>query len=55
MLCYIILYPIMLSEETEDAIYLKARQKQQIYSCKAQIELLCEKEDTQYIYIYIYT
>lgn len=34
-------------EENEDAIYLRARQKQQIYSCKAQIELLCEREESK--------
>jgi len=32
-------------EDQEDAIWLRARMKQQIYSCKAQIELLCEKEE----------
>lgn len=37
-------------EDQEDAIYLKARQKQQIYSAKAQIELLCEKEESKLEY-----
>eukprot|EP00931_Biecheleriopsis_adriatica_P055862 TRINITY_DN33109_c0_g1_i1.p1 TRINITY_DN33109_c0_g1~~TRINITY_DN33109_c0_g1_i1.p1 ORF type:complete len:367 (-),score=104.24 TRINITY_DN33109_c0_g1_i1:24-1124(-) len=37
-------------EELEDAIYLRARQKQQIYSCKALIELLCEKEEAKLEY-----
>ncbi|CAE8620750.1 unnamed protein product [Polarella glacialis] len=37
-------------EEVEDAIYLRARQKQMIYSCKAQIELLCEKEESKLEY-----
>jgi len=37
-------------EDQEDAIWLKARQKQQIYSCKAQIELLCEKEESKLEY-----
>ena len=34
-------------EELEDCVYLRARQKQQIYSCKALIELLCEKEEAK--------
>merc|ERR1719359_405791 len=34
-------------EDVQDAIWLRARQKQQIYSCKAQIELLCEKEEAK--------
>lgn len=37
-------------EDQEDAIYIRARQKQQIYSCKAQIELLCEKEEAKLEY-----
>ncbi|CAK8992733.1 unnamed protein product [Durusdinium trenchii] len=37
-------------EELEDAVYLRARQKQQIYSCKALIELLCEKEEAKLEY-----
>eukprot|EP00933_Yihiella_yeosuensis_P064616 TRINITY_DN68055_c0_g1_i1.p1 TRINITY_DN68055_c0_g1~~TRINITY_DN68055_c0_g1_i1.p1 ORF type:complete len:378 (-),score=79.96 TRINITY_DN68055_c0_g1_i1:62-1162(-) len=37
-------------EELEDAIYLKARQRSQIYSCKAQIELLCEREEPKLEY-----
>lgn len=37
-------------EDQEDAIWLKGRQKQQIYSAKAQIELLCEKEETKLEY-----
>lgn len=37
-------------EDQEDAIWLRARQKQQIYSAKAQIELLCEKEETKLEY-----
>lgn len=37
-------------EDMEDAIYLRARQKQQIYSAKAQIELLCEKEESKLEY-----
>eukprot|EP00440_Ansanella_granifera_P001832 gb/GFBE01001975.1/.p1 GENE.gb/GFBE01001975.1/~~gb/GFBE01001975.1/.p1 ORF type:complete len:367 (+),score=112.35 gb/GFBE01001975.1/:1-1101(+) len=37
-------------EEMEDAVYLRARQKQQIYSCKALIELLCEKEEAKLEY-----
>lgn len=37
-------------EDQEDAIWLRARQKQQIYSCKAQIELLCEKEEAKLEY-----
>mmetsp|Transcript_84853 Transcript_84853/g.235296 ORF Transcript_84853/g.235296 Transcript_84853/m.235296 type:complete len:372 (-) Transcript_84853:38-1153(-) len=37
-------------EDQEDAIWLRARQKQQIYSCKAQIELLCEKEEAKLDY-----
>lgn len=37
-------------EDTEDAIYIRARQKQQIYSCKAQIELLCEREESKLEY-----
>jgi len=37
-------------EDQEDAIWIKARQKQQIYSCKAQIELLCEKEEAKLEY-----
>lgn len=34
-------------EDLEDAIWLRARTKQAIYSCKAQIELLCEKAETK--------
>merc|ERR1719373_1482124 len=37
-------------EAQQDAIWLRARQKQQIYSCKAQIELLCEKEEAKLEY-----
>lgn len=37
-------------EEQQDCIWLRARQKQQIYSCKAQIELLCEKEEAKLEY-----
>ncbi|CAE7466892.1 HISN3 [Symbiodinium natans] len=37
-------------EEMEDAVYLKARQKSSIYSCKALIELLCEKEEAKLEY-----
>eukprot|EP00928_Gymnodinium_smaydae_P041294 TRINITY_DN27962_c0_g1_i1.p1 TRINITY_DN27962_c0_g1~~TRINITY_DN27962_c0_g1_i1.p1 ORF type:complete len:393 (-),score=102.08 TRINITY_DN27962_c0_g1_i1:401-1519(-) len=37
-------------EDQEDAIYLRGRQKQQIYSAKAQIELLCEREETKLEY-----
>eukprot|EP00927_Polykrikos_kofoidii_P014973 TRINITY_DN16633_c0_g1_i1.p1 TRINITY_DN16633_c0_g1~~TRINITY_DN16633_c0_g1_i1.p1 ORF type:complete len:437 (+),score=82.86 TRINITY_DN16633_c0_g1_i1:91-1311(+) len=37
-------------EEQEDAVYLYGRQKQQIYSAKAQIELLCEKEESKLEY-----
>ncbi|CAE7226198.1 Ascc1 [Symbiodinium microadriaticum] len=37
-------------EELEDAVYLKARQKSSIYSCKALIELLCEKEEAKLEY-----
>jgi len=37
-------------EDVEDCIWLRARQKQQIYSAKAQVELLCEKEETKLEY-----
>mmetsp|Transcript_33027 Transcript_33027/g.61914 ORF Transcript_33027/g.61914 Transcript_33027/m.61914 type:complete len:365 (-) Transcript_33027:92-1186(-) len=37
-------------EEMEDAVYLRARQKSSIYSCKALIELLCEKEEAKLQY-----
>lgn len=37
-------------EGKEDAIWIRARQKQQIYSAKAQIELLCEKEEARLEY-----
>lgn len=37
-------------EEQQDAIWLKARLKQQIYSCKAQVELLCEREESKLEY-----
>lgn len=37
-------------EDNEDAIYLRARNKNQIYSAKAQIELLCEKEESKLEY-----
>lgn len=37
-------------EDQEEVIILKARQKQQIYSAKAQIELLCEKEESKLEY-----
>lgn len=37
-------------EDNDDAVYLRARQKQMIYSAKAQIELLCEKEETKLEY-----
>mmetsp|Transcript_146312 Transcript_146312/g.272386 ORF Transcript_146312/g.272386 Transcript_146312/m.272386 type:complete len:372 (+) Transcript_146312:137-1252(+) len=37
-------------EDQEDAIWLRARAKGQIYSAKAQIELLCEKEETKLEY-----
>jgi len=37
-------------EDVQDCIWLRARQKQQIYSCKAQVELLCEKEETKLEY-----
>ena len=37
-------------EQQEDAIYLRSRAKQQIYSAKAQIELLCEKEESKLEY-----
>merc|ERR1719313_90937 len=37
-------------EETLDCIYVKARNKHQIYSCKAQVELLCEREETKLEY-----
>lgn len=37
-------------EAMEDCIWLKARQKQQIYSCKAQVELLCEREESKLEY-----
>jgi len=37
-------------EDQEDAVWLRARLKQQIYSCKAQIELLCEKEESKLEY-----
>eukprot|EP00747_Dinoflagellata_sp_TGD_P082957 gnl/TRDRNA2_/TRDRNA2_161903_c0_seq1.p1 gnl/TRDRNA2_/TRDRNA2_161903_c0~~gnl/TRDRNA2_/TRDRNA2_161903_c0_seq1.p1 ORF type:complete len:392 (-),score=85.06 gnl/TRDRNA2_/TRDRNA2_161903_c0_seq1:92-1207(-) len=37
-------------EDLEDAIYLRARQKQQIYSAKAQVELLCEREESKLEY-----
>lgn len=37
-------------DDLQDAIFLKARQKSQIYSCKAQIELLCEKEEAKLEY-----
>eukprot|EP00448_Togula_jolla_P000307 CAMPEP_0170612318 /NCGR_PEP_ID=MMETSP0224-20130122/23660_1 /TAXON_ID=285029 /ORGANISM="Togula jolla, Strain CCCM 725" /LENGTH=370 /DNA_ID=CAMNT_0010937815 /DNA_START=46 /DNA_END=1158 /DNA_ORIENTATION=- len=37
-------------ENQEDAIYLRARQKNHIYSAKAQIELLCEKEEPKLEY-----
>merc|ERR1719181_1873426 len=37
-------------EDVQDCIWLRARQKQQIYSAKAQIELLCEKEETKLEY-----
>ncbi|CAE7458477.1 HISN3 [Symbiodinium pilosum] len=37
-------------EEMEDAVYLRARQKSSIYSCKALIELLCEKEEAKLEY-----
>merc|ERR1719359_2422074 len=37
-------------EDVQDCIWLRARQKQQIYSAKAQVELLCEKEETKLEY-----
>jgi len=37
-------------EDNEDCIWLHARQKQAIYSAKAQIELLCEKEEQKLEY-----
>jgi 2'-5' RNA ligase len=37
-------------EDQDDSIYVRARQKQQIYSCKAQIELLCEREEPKLEY-----
>lgn len=37
-------------EDVEDAIWLRGRQKQQIYSAKAQIELLCEREESKLEY-----
>jgi len=37
-------------EDQEELIILRARQKQQIYSAKAQIELLCEKEESKLEY-----
>merc|ERR1740122_468875 len=37
-------------EDQEDAIHLRARHKQQIYSAKAQIELLCEREESKLEY-----
>jgi len=37
-------------EDTQDCIWLRARNKSQIYSCKAQVELLCEREETKLEY-----
>lgn len=37
-------------EAPDDCIWLRARQKQQIYSAKAQVELLCEKEESKLEY-----
>jgi len=37
-------------DDLRDVIWLRARQKQQIYSCKAQIELLCEREESKLEY-----
>eukprot|EP00929_Paragymnodinium_shiwhaense_P062243 TRINITY_DN31077_c0_g1_i1.p1 TRINITY_DN31077_c0_g1~~TRINITY_DN31077_c0_g1_i1.p1 ORF type:complete len:368 (-),score=110.80 TRINITY_DN31077_c0_g1_i1:73-1176(-) len=37
-------------EDQEDALYLRGRMKQHIYSAKAQIELLCEKEEARLEY-----
>merc|ERR1719401_2185547 len=37
-------------EDIQDCIWLRARQKGQIYSAKAQIELLCEKEEAKLEY-----
>merc|ERR1712232_120383 len=39
-------------EDTEDAVWLRARNKQAIYSCKALIELQIEKEETKLEYIH---
>lgn len=37
-------------EDQEDVVYLRARQKNQLYSAKAQIELLCEREEPKLEY-----
>jgi hypothetical protein len=37
-------------EDLKDCIWLRARNKSQIYSCKAQVELLCEREETKLDY-----
>jgi len=38
------------SEDNEDIVTLRARHKQMIYSAKAQIELLCEREESKLEY-----